>query len=445
MVAAINQISGSTGVKAVDTGSSTNGVQLVAADGRNIEIYNNVNTGVFTAATTGVTSTDAGTATGAMTIFTGTLTLQSNTSSPITIGTTNTGNISRAGFAVGSYAANTSVMTGAGRVSGILSGTPTTLSSGDLVINGVSIGASLATDDTVSANMASSSNKSASAIAISAAINKQTDKTGVKAVAQANTYTGIGYSVVSATGNIYLNGQTIAITTTASSKAIDVVNQINNYASATGVVASDNGLGVTLTAADGRNIELGITATGGMTLNSLGLNSSVGDTAAGRAAPMLTATSAGSAVTVYYAGVNLISDKSFTVAAGAGATANANLKGLGIAEGTYGGSNNGTKIGSVDISTVAGANDALNAVDAALGQISDQRSNLGAIQNRLQAAVDNLTSSSTNLQAAQGRIQDTDYSTTTTQMSKSQIISQAATAMLAQANQQPQMVLSLLK
>ena len=84
-------------------------------------------------------------------------------------------------------------------------------------------------------------------------------------------------------------------------------------------------------------------------------------------------------------------------------------------------------------------------VDAALGQISDQRSNLGAIQNRLQAAVDNLTSTSTNLQAAQGRIQDTDYSITTTQMSKSQIISQAATAMLAQANQQPQMVLSLLK
>ena len=121
------------------------------------------------------------------------------------------------------------------------------------------------------------------------------------------------------------------------------------------------------------------------------------------------------------------------------------MKGLGIAEGTYGGSNNGTKIGSVDISTLAGANDALNAVDAALSQISDQRSNLGAIQNRLQAAVDNLTSSSTNLQAAQGRIQDTDYSVTTTQMSKSQIISQAATAMLAQANQQPQMVLSLLK
>lgn len=445
VVAAINQISGSTGVKAVDTGSSTNGVQLIAADGRNISIYNNVNTGTFTAATTGVTSTNAGTAASAMTIFTGTLTLQSNTSSPITIGTTNTGNISRAGFAVGTYAANTSVMTGAGRVSVATASSSTSLASGDLVINGVSIGSSLSTDDTLSAGMGSVTDKSASAIAIAAAINKQSDKTGVKAVAQANTYTGIGYSVVSATGNLYLNGVTVAITTTASSKAIDVVNQINNYSAATGVVASDNGLGVSLVAADGRNIELGITATGGMTLNSLGLNASVGDVSSGHATPMLTAVSAGSAVTTYFAGVNLISDKSFTVGAGAGATANANLVKLGIAEGTYGGSNNGTKIGSVDISTLAGANDALTAVDAALGQISDQRSNLGAIQNRLQAAVDNLTSSSTNLQAAQGRIQDTDYSVTTTQMSKSQIISQAATAMLAQANQQPQMVLSLLK
>jgi flagellin len=445
VVAAINQISGSTGVKAIDSGSSTNGVQLVAADGRNISAYNNVKTGIFTAATTGVTSTDAGTATAAMTIFTGTLTLQSNTSSPITIGTTNTGNISRAGFAVGTYAANTSVMTGAGRLSSVLSSTATSLASGDLVINGVAIGSSLSTDDTLSAGMGSETVKSASAVAIAAAINKKSDSTGVKAVAQANTYTGIGYSVGSATGNLYLNGVTVAITTTSSSKAIDVVNQINNYASATGVVASDNGLGVTLTAADGRNIELGITATGGMTLNSLGLNASVSDVSSGHSTPMLSATSSGSAVTTYYAGVNLISDKAFTVSAGAGTGANTNLTKLGIAEGTYGGSNNGTKIGSVDISTLAGANDALSAVDAALGQISDQRSNLGAIQNRLQAAVDNLTSSSTNLQAAQGRIQDTDYSVTTTQMSKSQIISQAATAMLAQANQQPQMVLSLLK
>jgi flagellin len=181
-----------------------------------------------------------------------------------------------------------------------------------------------------------------------------------------------------------------------------------------------------------------------LTLASIGLVASNGETANGRAIA-LTALSPGDPMTILNAGVNLVSDKAFTVSAGSSSTSLAALRTLGFTEGTFGGSNNGTKISSVDISTVAGANDALGAVDAALGQISDQRSNLGAIQNRLQAAVDNLTSTSTNLQAAQGRIQDTDYSVTTTQMSKSQIISQAATAMLAQANQQPQMVLSLLK
>jgi len=447
---AINAISGSTGVKAVDTGSDSTGVQLVAADGRNIHAYMNAVTGTFTSTETGVNATAAGTAAAAMNIFTGTFTLQSATGSPITLGTTVTGNISRAGLSVGTYSANTSVMTGAQRASYVASGSAKSLSSGDLVINGTAIGSSLGSDDNVSSNMASSSVKSSSAIAIAAAINKKTDVTGVRAVAQANIFTGTGFSATSSSGILFLNGQSISITTTnggsgtAVSKAIDVVNQINAYANATGVVASDNGSGITLTAADGRNIEIGV-STGAFTVAQLGLTASTFDSAGSRSAAMTSAASAGSALTVYVAGVNLVSDKSFTVSAGAGSTAISNLRSLGIQEGTYGGSNNGTKISSVDISSVAGAQDALSAVDAALGQISDQRSNLGAIQNRLQSAVDNLTSSSTNLQAAQGRIQDTDYSATTTQMSKSQIIAQAATAMLAQANQQPQLVLSLLK
>jgi flagellin len=444
VVTAINQISGSTGVKAIDTGSDSTGVQLVASDGRNIEIYNNVSTGTFTAATTGVNSANAGTATTAQAIFTGTFTLQSTTSSPITIGTSVTGDINRAGLAIGTYSANTSVMTGAARDSAIVSTGLKSLSSGDLVINGTAISSSLATDDTLSAGMASSTNNATSAVAIAAAINKASATTGVRAVAQANTYTGTGFVAASLSGAMFLNGSSITVTTTATSKAIDVVNQINAYSNATGVVASDNGQGISLVAADGRNIEIGVSS-GTQTLASLGLVASTYDTSSGHTAPMLTATSSGSALTVFTAGVNLISDKSFTVSAGAGSTALANLQALGISEGTYGGSNNGTKISSVDISTLAGSQDALNAVDAALSQISDQRSNLGAIQNRLQSAVDNLTSSSTNLQAAQGRIQDTDYSATTTQMSKSQIIAQAATAMLAQANQQPQLVLSLLK
>ena len=73
------------------------------------------------------------------------------------------------------------------------------------------------------------------------------------------------------------------------------------------------------------------------------------------------------------------------------------------------------------------------------------RANLGAYQNRLQFAVSDLQISSDNLSASRSRIMDTDYAAETTNLAKSQIISQAATAMLAQANQQPQTVLALLK
>jgi len=452
MVAAINKVSVASGVVAIDTNQDSTGVQLVAADGRNITAYALQSTGTFAAANTGVTAqvltAPYTAASDQVTITTGTFTLQSNTGSPITVGTTVTGNINRAGLAVGTFAANTSVMVSAGRASATTSAAAKTLSSGDLVINGVAIGSSLASDDNVSAGLAPAGKKDSSAIAIAAAINKQSDKTGVRAVAQANVFTGISFpaTATSSTGTLFLNGSKIAINSTKTTKAVDIVSQINGYSGATGVVASDNGNGITLVAADGRNIEIGLSGgNNSLTMANLGLSSSVADTAAGRSTAMSTATSAGDGLTVYYSGVSLVSDKSFTVSAGAKSTALADLKTLGIEEGTYGGSNNGTKISSVDISTVAGAQDALNAVDAALGQISDQRSNLGAIQNRLQSAVDNLTSSSTNLQAAAGRIQDTDYSATTTQMSKSQIIAQAATAMLAQANQQPQLVLSLLK
>ena len=454
VVNAINAISGATGVTAVDTGNANTGIQMVAADGRNILATSYSGSEQFRMSDIGLNAGNgAGTAGQNLNIFTGTFTLQSTTNSPITIGTTVTGNINHAGLMAGTYAANTSYAIGTGRAtwttSAVSQAAGAGLSSGDLVINGVSIQGSLAADDTLSYGGSNGGNKDTSAIAIAAAINKSSSQTGVKAVAQANIITGKSYTNVSASDTVFLNGVSFTLTTTSSSKVADIVAQFNANSGATGVVASDNGQGMTLTAADGRNIEIG-TSGAAFSAAGLGLTSSVNDVSNGRTFTLATSVTAGGALQVFTAGVTLVSDKTFTVAAGSGwasSTANAlkNIAKLGFTEGTFGGSNNGSKVSSVDISTVAGANDALNAVDAALGQISDQRSNLGAIQNRLQSAVDNLTSSSTNLQAAQGRIQDTDYSATTTQMSKSQIIAQAATAMLAQANQQPQLVLSLLK
>jgi len=83
--------------------------------------------------------------------------------------------------------------------------------------------------------------------------------------------------------------------------------------------------------------------------------------------------------------------------------------------------------------------------DTAIASISNRRANLGATQNQLQSAVNNLTSNSTNLSDARSRIQDTDYSAETTALAKAQILSQASTAMLSQANQSTQSVLKLLQ
>jgi len=95
--------------------------------------------------------------------------------------------------------------------------------------------------------------------------------------------------------------------------------------------------------------------------------------------------------------------------------------------------------------SASSATSAIKSIDNAIEQVSQSRANLGAVQNRLIATVNNLTNVATNTEAAKSRIMDTDYSKETTSLAKSQIIQQAATAMLAQANQAPQMVLSLLK
>ena len=478
-VAAINSYSSQTGVVATDTGSDYTGVSLSAADGRNItaQVYNTAAGGTantVTAAMMGVNANAvAATATSpAANLFTGSFVLASTTNSPITIATTVTGNISNSGLTVGTYNANTTYMSSlqrgtasgaaAGTAANIASATAMSLQSGDLVINGVAIGAALSSYDKASDTTATGSLKSASAIAMAAAINAQSSATGVTATANANTFVGTNFTAFTAAqkANLYINGVQIAISTTSTTgaKAADVVSAINAYAGSTGVVASDNGQGLTLTAQDGRNLELGIGTAGGITLSAanLGLSPSVatiGNSGTSGYIPIATAVdslASASYASTYYTGVTLSSQTNFTITAGSkgsSSTVNAlvDLNALGFQAGTYGGSNNGTSISQINIGTVAGSQTAMTAIDAALSTISNQRSNLGAIQNRLQAAVDNLTSSTTNLQTAQGRIQDTDYSATTTAMSKAQIISQAATAMLAQANQQPQLVLSLLK
>ena len=101
--------------------------------------------------------------------------------------------------------------------------------------------------------------------------------------------------------------------------------------------------------------------------------------------------------------------------------------------------------GGVDLSTATGSQAALSVLDKAINTVTDSRASMGAYQNRLTASVANLEVTSMNLQASRSRILDTDYAKETTNLAKSQIIQQAATAMLAQANQSAQSVLALLK
>jgi flagellin len=206
-----------------------------------------------------------------------------------------------------------------------------------------------------------------------------------------------------------------------------VIDAINDVSTKTGVVASIWGDGIQLTAADGRNIAIAVTAG---TVDNVGLTG-------------VTSAITSAAAAVYTSQVTLSSQNAFSVRAGSHGPANLAL--LGFAQGTFGGSDNGLKVNQLDISTSLGATQAIAAVDAAINTASAAQAYVGAINNRLDAVISNLSESSKNMQASRSRILDTDYAQETTNLAKQQIIQQAATAMLAQANQSSQSILSLLK
>ncbi|MET0935861.1 MAG: flagellin, partial [Luteibacter sp.] len=105
----------------------------------------------------------------------------------------------------------------------------------------------------------------------------------------------------------------------------------------------------------------------------------------------------------------------------------------------------GATISTADVSTVAGANDTMDSVDAALQSISNIRSDLGAIQNRFESTIANLQTISQNLDSSRSSIQDADFAQETANMSSAQILQQAGVSVLAQANQSQQNVLKLLQ
>lgn len=265
----------------------------------------------------------------------------------------------------------------------------------------------------------------ASAKDIATAINNAAGGLGVTATASNSTT----FSGLSAAGTVSftLNGSNISAAVTNPSDLTSVMAAVNGVSGSTGVTASFTTEGsknsLTFSTNDGRDISLGAFA------NSTAGNDSVsfGGT---------TLTEGGTVASVKVGTVELSSSK------GQITTANANADVFGTA-GTN--TSSFSAVGNIDISTQAGAQSAISVIDAAIGQIDSKRADLGAIQNRFESTISNLQNISENASAARGRITDTDYAVETANLSKNQIMQQAGTAMLAQANQLPQAVLSLLQ
>ena len=416
-VTAINAKSDQTGVVAIDTEDDTLGVSLVAKDGRNIDIAFTT----LTATSTGVR--DTGTFVGSYNLYT----LDSR-SIDVSFQTGDQNVEAFSGLRNGTYASDTALYNSYKRANAAEATAPSdattgVLTSDTMVINGVAIGQGLATDDSASDTTAASSTREASAIAIAAAINRKTDLTGVTAKASPNVIRGEGFTA-GTTADVYLNGVTFTANAVTRNAVIDSFNDVSDR---TGVIASAWGDGIELRATDGRNISLGSALADNIGLTGIGIGSAAGSATA----------------VTYYSQVTMESDNKFTVKAGNQGIPNLEL--LGLRQGTFGGADNGLKINEVDVSTVTGANQAIVAIDAAIETISKSQANSGALNNRMDYIVNNLSEASQNISASRSRILDTDYATETSSLAKQQIISQAATAMLAQANQQPQSVLSLLK
>lgn len=438
---AINAISGQTGVRAIDTGDDNAGLRLEAADGRNI----------ITSVTT-LTAAATGLKVGGQS---GTFSLVSENGAAIELGTTGSGRISRAGLAVGSYERGVSTVSSDARAVATSAATAEVLNNGDLSINGVAIRAAASEDDTFSDDTALSSRKAGSAIAIANAINASSDLTGVTAKANALTIDGTTTTVIgtSAIATLVINGVSMDIALDQNDSAQDtranVASEINRFSGLTGVEATDNGRGgLSLTAADGRNVSVWFDSDeaaaanfglAGATIN--GTNTAY--TAVGVTDP--TDVSAASVQTAYST-VRLESARGIGVAAGSLAYGTAsNFGSLGFEESSYGTDAGGLKVKDIDVSTQDGATAALSSIDEALNSVSLDRANLGAVQNRLEATVNNLSSNSTNLVASRSRILDADFAAETTNLAKAQVLGQAAQAMLAQANQSQQQVMSLLR
>ena len=292
----------------------------------------------------------------------------------------------------------------------------------------------------------------ADAKAIAGAINAVADKTGV----QASARTTATLSDVSTAGVISfnLNGTDVSANISDVNNLTNLADAINSQTSKTGVTAklSVEKDAIELVAEDGRDIKIAdfnnssVDGTD-VTSASMKVQGGIGDDKSGLATVLRDTNTTEGATDTDTDSTTIGGNVELKAAGGYFSVSSNKADDEG---GLFSGAVDELQAGDlksvnkIDISTVAGATDALDVIDGALSRINSIRADLGAVQNRFESTIANLNTSTENLSAARSRIRDTDFAAETANLTRSQILQQAGTAMLAQANALPNNVLSLL-
>lgn len=360
----------------------------------------------------------------------GQLVLTSDDDKPITISRGNTGSLvdlNRLGFR---ESQSGGVIEGAGMTT---ANADASWGVGDLTINGVAI-----------------SNKDTdSLIGKINAINKSTSDTGVTANAFSSAIidmSGVSIATAFAGGNteFKLNGVNVDLTGVTTLQGM--VDELNGLSNTTGVRAAISGTRVILESDQGA-IRFSDTTTAANSVFASDNEGLVGATITefmSDSTEVAAAASLAATGRVVEAGIKLTSSSGNPISVELGVNAAAAEIGILEANSTAGGAF-GSAIASISIDTQANAQKAIKVIDNALTTINDARSQLGAINNRLDFTVSNLANISEKTATARSRINDADFAAETASLSRSQVLQQAATAMLAQSNARPQQVLSLLR
>jgi len=276
---------------------------------------------------------------------------------------------------------------------------------------------------------------------IAAGINAQSATTGVTstasstAVMQTLNSAGSLSFTLTGSGSVSINANVSAITDISA-----ISTAINEASGTTGITATISNNKITLTQAEGYDIKIqDFTSSTAASTISVGGADPVTGAAVGAAQ---TLTTGASDSTTVGGRVTFDSNSSFNVSSGAINTAGSLFNN---AAANPANTSVLSSVNAVDISTVAGAAAAIKSVDGALGTVDTMRGDLGAVQNRFESTIANLANVSENLSAARSRILDADIAQETSAMTKNNILQQAGVAILAQANQAPQLALSLLQ